>query len=92
MPPREPSLLVVEPMFRPGRLRVRPPNGEDTRQGTAAAGIGGKPSSKYPQLAVRVPRETIEQCAEIATKKNVPQWQVVREAIARYHRQTFRRQ
>jgi hypothetical protein len=60
------------------RARGRPP-----------AGLGGQPSSKYPQLAVRVPPETIEQCAAIATALELPQWQVVREAIARYHRQAF---
>ncbi len=52
------------------------------------AGIDGKPSSRYPQLAVRVPPETIVLCAAIAERLDVPQWQVVREAIARYDRQT----
>ena len=55
-------------------------------RGRPPAGIGGKPSSEYPQLAVRVPRETIEQCLAIAEALDLPQWQVVREAIARYHR------
>jgi hypothetical protein len=32
----------------------------------------------------------MEQCAEIAAKKGVPQWQVVREAVARYYRQVCR--
>ena len=60
-------------------------------RGRPPAGIGGAPSSRYPQLAVRVPPETIEQCTQIAEKRGVAQWQVVREAIARYHAQTFRR-
>ena len=55
-------------------------------RGRPPAGIGGKPSSEYPQFAVRVPRETIEQCLDIAEALEVPQWQVVREAIARFHR------
>jgi hypothetical protein len=59
-------------------------------RGRPPAGIDGAPSSQYPQLAVRVPRETIEQCAEIAGKKGLPQWKVVSEAIARYHRQVMR--
>ena len=56
-------------------------------RGRPPAGIGGKPSSQYPQLAVRVPQETIDQCTTIAEALEVPQWQVVREAVARYHRQ-----
>jgi hypothetical protein len=56
--------------------------------GRPPAGIDGKPSSRYPQLAVRVPPETIVLCAAIAERLDVPQWQVVREAIARYDRQT----
>jgi hypothetical protein len=59
-------------------------------RGRPPAGIHGAPSSLYPQLAVRVPPETIVQCAKIAAKKGVPQWQVVHEAIARYHRQVMR--
>ena len=55
------------------------------KRGRPPAGIGGTASSKYPQLAVRVPQETLDQCAEIAARRNVPQWQVVHEAIARYH-------
>lgn len=60
------------------------------RAGRPPAGIDGKPSSEYPQLAVRVPAETIRQVAEIAGACDVPQWQVVREAVARYHRQVAR--
>jgi hypothetical protein len=56
--------------------------------GRPPAGMDGQPSSRYPQLAVRVPPETIAQCAAIAVRLDLPQWQVVREAIARYHRQT----
>ena len=59
--------------------------------GRPPAGLDGKPSSRYPQLAVRVPPETIAQCTAIAERLAVPQWQVVREAIVRYHRQTCRR-
>lgn len=61
------------------------------KAGRPPAGIGGKPSSRYPQLAVRVPPETIRQCAEIARQRDIPQWHVVREAIGRYHRQLRRR-
>jgi hypothetical protein len=56
------------------------------KAGRPPAGIDGKPSSRYPMLNVRVPPETIAQCAQIAKQLDVPQWQVVREAIARYHR------
>lgn len=59
--------------------------------GRPPAGIDGAPSSEYPQLAVRVPPETIRQVAEVAAARDVPQWQVVREAVARYHRQAGRR-
>jgi hypothetical protein len=58
--------------------------------GRPPAGIDGKPSSTYPMLNVRVPPETIRQCTELAEEHGLTQWQVVREAIARYHRQTFR--
>jgi hypothetical protein len=61
------------------------------KRGRPPAGLDGAPSSQYPQLAVRVPQETIDQCTAIAEKKDIPQWQVVHEAIARYHRQVFRR-
>lgn len=61
------------------------------KAGRPPAGIDGKPSSEYPQLGVRVPPETIRQCAEIAAAQQIPQWQVVREAIARYYRQACRR-
>ena len=60
------------------------------RRGRPPAGIDGQPSSQYPQLAVRVPPETIDQLAAIAEKKGLRQWQVVREAIARLHRQVMR--
>ena len=60
------------------------------RRGRPPAGLDGAPSSQYPQLAVRVPQETIAKCAEIAATKSVPQWQVVHEAITRYHRQVCR--
>lgn len=60
------------------------------KRGRPPAGICGQPSSRYPQLAVRVPPETIAQCAALAERLDVPQWQVVREAIARYERQTRR--
>jgi hypothetical protein len=61
------------------------------KRGRPPAGIDGQPSSRYPMLAVRVPPEAIAQCTEIAEKRQVPQWQVVREAFARYHRQVIRR-
>jgi hypothetical protein len=61
------------------------------KAGRPPAGIDGKPSSEYPQLAVRVPVETIRQVAEIAAARDVPQWQVVREAVARFHRQAVKR-
>jgi hypothetical protein len=46
----------------------------------------GERSSEYPQLAVRVPRLTLDQCIEIAEKLELPQWQVVRQAVEQYHR------
>lgn len=60
------------------------------KAGRPPAGIDGAPSSQYPQLAVRVPQDTIDQLAAIAAKKGLRQWQVVREAMAKLHRQTFR--
>jgi hypothetical protein len=60
------------------------------KAGRPPAGIGGQPSSRYPQLAVRVPQETIDQVAELAERLDVAQWQVVREAIALYRCQSRR--
>jgi hypothetical protein len=62
-----------------------------SRAGRPPAGIDGKKSSQYPQLAVRVPPETMRQVADIATAREIPQWQVVRAAVALYHRRVRRR-
>ncbi len=61
------------------------------RAGRPPAGIDGKPSSEYPQLAVRVPPQSLRQVAEIAAARDVLQWQVICEAVARFHRQAVRR-
>jgi hypothetical protein len=57
-------------------------------RGRPPAGIGGKKSSQYRQLAVRVPDETIRQVTSLAASLELPQWQVVRNAIAEYFRAT----
>ena len=58
--------------------------------GRPRAGIGGEPSSTYPQLSVRVPPETIRQCAALAKTLGLSQWQVVRNAIDWYYRRSRR--
>ena len=46
------------------------------KRGRPPAGVGGERSSEYPQLAVRVPQVTIDQCVAIAERLDVPQWLV----------------
>jgi hypothetical protein len=55
------------------------------RRGRPPAGLAGKPSSKYPQLSVRVPPKTIRQCVALAVSMGLPQWQIVRNAVDLYH-------
>jgi hypothetical protein len=49
------------------------------KPGRPPAGIDGAPSSRYPQLCVRVRQDTIDQCGELAASLNLSRWQVVRE-------------
>lgn len=71
------------------RRRVRLKAKTAKRRGRPPAGLAGKPSSKYPQLAVRVPPETIRQCADLASALKVPQWLVVQIAIDAYAQRTL---
>ena len=56
------------------------------KRGRPPAGDHGKPSSEYPQLSVRVPPETKRQCALLARRLGLAQWQVVRNAMEAYYR------
>ena len=61
--------------------RRRPP-----RVGRPPAGLNGERASKYPQLAARVPRATLDRLRALATREGRAIWRVLVDAIEAYDR------
>jgi hypothetical protein len=56
--------------------------------GRPPAGLNGERASEYPQLAVRVPRITVERLRAVATRERRAMWRVLVDAIETYDRLT----
>jgi hypothetical protein len=69
------------------KLRVKQPPG---RAGRPPAGINGEPTSKYPQLATRVPPATLERLRALATREGRAIWRVLVDAVETYARNETR--
>jgi len=56
------------------------------RLGRPPAGFDGEPSSRYPQLAVRVPPAMLDRVRALATEEGRAIWRVLADAIEVYDR------
>jgi len=52
--------------------------------GRPPAGFNGALSSKYPQLAVRVPPATLDRLRALAAQEGRPMWRILADAIETY--------
>jgi hypothetical protein len=52
--------------------------------GRPPAGLNGEPTSKYPQLAARVPRATLDRVRALAARERRSIWRVLADAIEMY--------
>ena len=57
-----------------------------SRLGRPPAGVNGEPSSRYPQLAVRVPPAILDRVRALATEEGRAMWRVLADAIEVYDR------
>ena len=55
-------------------------------RGRPPAGPNGEPTSKYPQLATRVPPATLERLRALATRERRAMWRVLVDAVEIYAR------
>ena len=56
------------------------------RAGRPPAGFNGEPTSKYPQLATRVPPLTLESLRALAMREQRPIWRILVDAVEIYAR------
>lgn len=56
------------------------------RGGRPPAGFNGEPTSKYPQLATRVPPATLESLRALATREQRAMWRILVDAVEIYAR------
>lgn len=66
------------------KLRVKP--GGAGRAGRPPAGFNGEPTSKYPQLAARVPPATLESLRALAMHERRSMWRILVDAVEIYAR------
>jgi hypothetical protein len=66
------------------KLRVKP--GGAGRGGRPPAGFNGEPTSKYPQLATRVPPATLESLRALAMNERRSMWRIIVDAVEIYAR------
>jgi len=66
------------------KLRVKP--GGAARGGRPPAGFNGEPTSKYPQLATRVPPATLESLRALAMHERRSMWRILVDAVEIYAR------
>jgi hypothetical protein len=60
--------------------------GSSGRGGRPPAGFNGEPTSKYPQLATRVPPPTLESLRALALREQRPMWRILVDAVESYAR------
>ena len=68
----------------PPKLRVKP--AAAGRGGRPPAGFNGEPTSKYPQLATRVPPATLESLRALAINERRSMWRILVDAVEIYAR------
>jgi len=56
------------------------------RPGRPPAGFNGEPTSRYPQLAARIPAASLERLRLLATREQRSMWRVLVDAIDTYAR------
>jgi hypothetical protein len=66
------------------KLRVK--RGGAGRGGRPPAGFNGEPTSKYPQLATRVPPATLESLRALAMHERRSMWRILVDAVEIYAR------
>jgi hypothetical protein len=66
------------------KLRVK--HGRPGRAGRPPAGFNGEPTSKYPQLAARVPPATLESLRALAMRERRSMWRILVDAVEIYAR------
>jgi hypothetical protein len=64
------------------KLRVN--SGGVRRGGRPPAGFNGEPTSKYPQLATRVPPATLESLRALAMQEQRSMWRILVDAVEIY--------
>jgi hypothetical protein len=57
------------------------------RAGRPPAGFNGEPTSRYPQLAARIPTDSLERLRALATRERRSMWRVLVDAIDTYARE-----
>jgi hypothetical protein len=70
----------------PRRLQSTPCAKRSGRGGRPPAGLNGEPTSKYPQLATRVPPATLESLRVLATREQRSIWRILVDAVEIYAR------
>ena len=66
------------------KLRVKPAG--PGRGGRPPAGFNGEPTSKYPQLATRIPPATLESLRALAMHERRSMWRILVDAVEIYAR------
>ena len=66
------------------KLRVK--SGGVGRGGRPPAGFNGEPTSKYPQLATRVPPATLQSLRALAIQERRSMWRILVDAVEIYAR------
>jgi len=66
------------------KLRVKPVG--PGRGGRPPAGFNGEPTSKYPQLATRVPPATLQSLRALASQERRSMWRILVDAVEIYAR------
>jgi hypothetical protein len=61
--------------------------GRAHRAGRPPAGFNGEPTSRYPQLAARIPSASLERLRALATRERRSMWRVLVDAIDTYARE-----
>ena len=66
--------------------KLRGKHGGAGRAGRPPAGFNGEPTSRYPQLATRVPPATLESLRALAMQERRSMWRILVDAVEIYAR------
>jgi hypothetical protein len=58
--------------------------GRAPRVGRPPAGLNGEPTSRYPQLAARIPNASLERLRALAARERRSIWRILVDAIDTY--------